>query len=136
MERPLEGKVAVVAGGTRGAGRGISVELGAAGATVYVTGRSSRSGLSPIGRPETIEETAEMVEEQGGRGIAVRVDHSRPGALRVGEDQARVLPAGGLHALLALAGAVALEDLDHAGPDPNTPLLNGRDRVRSYYMHS
>jgi NAD(P)-dependent dehydrogenase (short-subunit alcohol dehydrogenase family) len=77
MEQPLEGKVAMVAGGTRGAGRGISVELGAAGATVYVTGRSSRSGLSPIGRPETIEETAEMVEEQGGRGIAVRVDHSR-----------------------------------------------------------
>ena len=78
MERSLEGKVAVVAGGTRGAGRGISVELGAAGATVYVTGRSSRSGLSPIGRPETIEETAEMVEEQGGRGIAVRVYHSLP----------------------------------------------------------
>jgi len=78
LERSLEGKVAVVAGGTRGAGRGISVELGAAGATVYVTGRSSRSGLSPIGRPETIEGTAEMVEAQGGRGIAVRVDHSRP----------------------------------------------------------
>jgi NAD(P)-dependent dehydrogenase (short-subunit alcohol dehydrogenase family) len=78
MEQPLEGKVAIVAGGTRGAGRGISVELGAAGATVYVTGRSSRSGLSPIGRPETIEETAEMVEERGGRGIAVRVDHSLP----------------------------------------------------------
>ena len=78
MARSLEGKVAVVAGGTRGAGRGISVELGAAGATVYVTGRSSRAGLSPIGRPETIEETAEMVEAQGGRGIAVRVDHSEP----------------------------------------------------------
>jgi NAD(P)-dependent dehydrogenase (short-subunit alcohol dehydrogenase family) len=78
MGRPLEGKVAVVAGGTRGAGRGISVELGAAGATVYVTGRSSRAGLSPIGRPETIEETAEMVEAQGGRSIAVRVDHSEP----------------------------------------------------------
>ena len=78
MERPLEGRIAVVAGGTRGAGRGISVELGAAGATVYVTGRSSRVGLSPIGRPETIEETAEMVKTQVGRGIAVRVDHSRP----------------------------------------------------------
>jgi NAD(P)-dependent dehydrogenase (short-subunit alcohol dehydrogenase family) len=72
MGRALEGKVAVVAGGTRGAGRGISVELGVAGATVYVTGRSSRSGLSPIGRPETIEETAEMVEEQGGRRCAKR----------------------------------------------------------------
>ena len=78
MERPLEGKIAVVAGGTRGAGRGISVELGAAGATVYVTGRSSRARLSPTGRPETIEETAEMVDAQGGWGIAVRVDHSRP----------------------------------------------------------
>jgi NAD(P)-dependent dehydrogenase (short-subunit alcohol dehydrogenase family) len=82
MERPLEGRIAVVAGGTRGAGRGISVELGAAGATVYVTGRSSRAGLSPMGRPETIEETAEMVEAQGGRGIAVRVDHSRPEEVR------------------------------------------------------
>ena len=78
MGRPLEGKVAVVAGGTRGAGRGISVELGAAGAIVYVTGRSSRSGLSPIGRPETIEETAAMVEAQGARAIPVRVDHSHP----------------------------------------------------------
>jgi NAD(P)-dependent dehydrogenase (short-subunit alcohol dehydrogenase family) len=93
MERPLEDKVAVVAGGTRGAGRGISVELGAAGATVYVTGRSSRiAKLSPIGRPETIEETAEMVEAQGGRGIAVRVDHSEPEQVeeffeRVGEEQ-------------------------------------------------
>jgi len=93
MERPLEDKVAVVAGGTRGAGRGISVELGAAGATVYVTGRSSRiAGLSPIGKLETIEETAEMVEAQGGRGIAVRVDHSEPEQVeeffeRVGEEQ-------------------------------------------------
>ncbi len=83
MERRLEGKVAVVAGGTRGAGRGISVELGAAGATVYVTGRTSReNGRSPMGRPETIEETAEMVEATGGRGIAVRVDHSRPEQVR------------------------------------------------------
>lgn len=76
MERGLEGKIAVVAGGTRGAGRGISVELGAAGATVYVTGRTSRDGRSPMGRPETIEGTAEMVSANGGKGIAVRVDHS------------------------------------------------------------
>jgi len=93
MERRLEGKVAVVAGGTRGAGRGISVELGAAGATVYVTGRTSReNGRSPMGRPETIEETAEMVEAAGGRGIATRVDHSRPEQVealfeRVAEEQ-------------------------------------------------
>jgi NAD(P)-dependent dehydrogenase (short-subunit alcohol dehydrogenase family) len=75
MEWPLEGKVALVAGGTRGAGRGISVQLGAAGATVYVTGRTSGSGRSEMDRPETIEETAALVDEAGGRGIAVRVDH-------------------------------------------------------------
>lgn len=71
----LEGKVALVAGGTRGAGRGIAVELGAAGATVYVTGRTTRSQQSEYGRPETIEETAAMVSAAGGNGIAVQVDH-------------------------------------------------------------
>ena len=74
----LEGKVAVVAGGTRGAGRGIAMALGAEGATVYVTGRSSRfSGPSAMARPETIEETAELVTAAGGNGIAIRIDHSR-----------------------------------------------------------
>lgn len=71
----LQGKVALVAGGTRGAGRGIAVELGAAGAAVYVTGRSTRAQQSEYARPETIEETAEMVTAAGGRGIAVQVDH-------------------------------------------------------------
>ena len=71
----LEGKVALVAGATRGAGRGIAVELGAAGATVYVTGRTTRTQPSDYQRPETIEETAELVTAQGGKGIAVRVDH-------------------------------------------------------------
>jgi NAD(P)-dependent dehydrogenase (short-subunit alcohol dehydrogenase family) len=75
---PLEGKVAVVAGGTRGAGRGISIALGELGATVYVTGRTTREQSSPMKRPETIEETAELVTEAGGEGIPVRVDHSRP----------------------------------------------------------
>ena len=74
----LEGRVALVAGGTRGAGRGISVELGAAGATVYVTGRTTRERRSPMNRPETIEETSELVDAAGGRGIPVRVDHSQP----------------------------------------------------------
>ena len=82
MAPRLEGKVALVAGGTRGAGRGISTELGAAGATVYVTGRSTRGRRSEYGRPETIEETAELVDEAGGRGIAVRTDHLEPDEVR------------------------------------------------------
>ncbi|MFG2089011.1 SDR family oxidoreductase [Spirillospora sp. NPDC048824] len=79
MSRALKGKTALVAGGTRGAGRGIAAELGAAGATVYVTGRSTRSARSEMDRPETIEETAELVTAAGGEGIAVPVDHLDPG---------------------------------------------------------
>jgi len=75
MAPKLRGKVALVAGGTRGAGRGIAVELGAAGATVYVTGRSTREGRSEYDRPETIEDTADLVDRAGGQGIPVRVDH-------------------------------------------------------------
>jgi NAD(P)-dependent dehydrogenase (short-subunit alcohol dehydrogenase family) len=71
----LEGKVALVAGATRGAGRGIAVELGAAGATVYCTGRSTRTQRSEMNRPETIEETAALIDQAGGHGIAVAVDH-------------------------------------------------------------
>ena len=71
----LEGKVALVAGATRGAGRGIAVELGAAGATVYVTGRTTREQTSEYARPETIEETAELITKAGGRAIAIQVDH-------------------------------------------------------------
>ena len=78
MIRMLEGKVALVAGATRGAGRGIAVELGAAGATVYVTGRSTRNQRSEYNRPETIEETADLVRQAGGQGIAVQVDHLDP----------------------------------------------------------
>lgn len=77
--QPLQGKIAVVAGATRGAGRGIACMLGEAGATVYCTGRSTRGNLaSGSQRPETIDETAEMVTAFGGKGIAVRVDHSVP----------------------------------------------------------
>jgi NAD(P)-dependent dehydrogenase (short-subunit alcohol dehydrogenase family) len=75
---PLNGKVALVAGATRGAGRGIAIELGAAGATVYVTGRTTRTQRSEYNRPGTIEETAELVSNAGGRGIAVQVDHLDP----------------------------------------------------------
>ncbi|MFL6078116.1 MAG: SDR family NAD(P)-dependent oxidoreductase [Mycobacteriales bacterium] len=89
----LRGQVALVACATRGAGRGTAVELGAAGATVYVTGRTSRTGArSPVGRAETIEETAELVTAAGGTGIAVRCDHQVPAevaalARRIAEEQ-------------------------------------------------
>jgi NAD(P)-dependent dehydrogenase (short-subunit alcohol dehydrogenase family) len=82
MSRPLDGKVALVAGATRGAGRGIAVELGAAGATVYVTGRTTRMQQSEYARPETIEETGELVTAAGGNGIAVAVDHLDPLAVQ------------------------------------------------------
>jgi NAD(P)-dependent dehydrogenase (short-subunit alcohol dehydrogenase family) len=88
---PLQGKIALVAGATRGAGRGIAIALGEAGATVYCTGRSSRksSRKSPkktsqgkSRRPETIEETAELVTAAGGRGIPIRVDHTIPAEVK------------------------------------------------------
>jgi NAD(P)-dependent dehydrogenase (short-subunit alcohol dehydrogenase family) len=82
MGKPLEGKVALVAGATRGAGRGIAVQLGAAGATVYVTGRTTRTQPSEMQRPETIEETAALVDAAGGHGIAVQVDHLVPEEVR------------------------------------------------------
>ena len=75
-EKGLTGQVAVVAGATRGAGRGIARALGEAGATVYCTGRSVRGNPSPYDRPETIEETAGMIKAAGGKAIAVRVDHT------------------------------------------------------------
>src|SRR6266403_651371 len=82
QRKVLKGKIALVAGATRGAGRGIAIALGEAGATVYCTGRSSRKRTrgrpATPGRPETIEETAELVTAAGGRGIAVRVDHTKP----------------------------------------------------------
>lgn len=91
--KPLTGKIAVVAGATRGAGRGIAVMLGAAGATVYCTGRSVRGAASDINRTETIEETAEMVTARGGIGIPVRCDHTREEEVkalfeRIAEEQA------------------------------------------------
>jgi NAD(P)-dependent dehydrogenase (short-subunit alcohol dehydrogenase family) len=98
-----------VAGATRGAGRGIAVQLGAAGATVYVTGRTTRLQRSEMNRPETIEETAELVDAAGGRGIAVQVDHLVP-------DQVRDLVAridreqGRLHVLVNdIWGATTME---------------------------
>ena len=82
MTTSLAGKVALVAGATRGAGRGIAVQLGAAGATVYVTGRTTGSRRSEMDRPETIEETAALVDKAGGHGIAIQVDHLVPDEVR------------------------------------------------------
>ncbi|MCX5207857.1 SDR family oxidoreductase [Kitasatospora sp. NBC_00240] len=98
--RPLAGRVALVAGGTRGGGRGIAVELGAAGATVYVSGRSSAAGRSELGRAETIEETAERVTAAGGLGIPVRTDHSRPAEVRALVDRIAAEQDGRLDVLV------------------------------------
>jgi NAD(P)-dependent dehydrogenase (short-subunit alcohol dehydrogenase family) len=80
--KPLQGKIALVAGATRGCGRAIAVQLGTAGATVYATGRSTRDHRSELDRPETIEETAQLIEDAGGHGIAVAVDHLVPQQVR------------------------------------------------------
>ncbi|MDJ0591141.1 MAG: SDR family oxidoreductase [Pleurocapsa sp. MO_226.B13] len=95
MNRVLKGKIALVAGATRGAGRGIATELGAAGAVVYVTGRTTRDRRSEYNRPETIEETADLVARAGGKGIAVRVDHLDPAQVkalvkRIEDEQGRL----------------------------------------------
>src|SRR5262245_3995836 len=99
MDRDLSGKVALVAGATRRAGRGLAVQLGACGATVYCTGRTTRSQRSEMNRPETIEETAELVGAAGGRGIAVRVDHLEPEQVRALVERI-VLEQGCLHILV------------------------------------
>ena len=72
----LKDRIAVVAGATRGAGRGIAVSLGEAGATVYCTGRSVTGQSATAGRPETVDETAAQVTARGGTGIAAQVDHT------------------------------------------------------------
>jgi NAD(P)-dependent dehydrogenase (short-subunit alcohol dehydrogenase family) len=106
---PLEGKVALVAGASRAAGRGIAVELGAAGATVYCTGRTSGTERSEMDRSETIEETAALVDEAGGRGIAVRVDHLVPAEVAALVEQIDA-EQGALHILVNdIFGATKME---------------------------
>jgi NAD(P)-dependent dehydrogenase (short-subunit alcohol dehydrogenase family) len=112
--KPLRDRIAVVAGATRGAGRGIARALAEAGALVYCTGRSTRGYASPYNRPETIDETVEMIEAAGGRAIAVRVDHTVEDQVRalfhrVQEEQGR---------LDILADSVAGQDMLLAGWEP------------------
>ncbi|GAE09487.1 transcription regulator [Paenibacillus sp. JCM 10914] len=97
---PLQGKVAVVAGSTRGAGRAIAVALGAAGATVYCTGRSTRRQASDLQRSETIEDTADMVTERGGIGIAVQCDHTSEAQVKALFQQVREEQDGRLDILV------------------------------------
>jgi NAD(P)-dependent dehydrogenase (short-subunit alcohol dehydrogenase family) len=112
--RPLAGAVALVAGGTRGGGRGIAVELGTAGATVYVTGRSSSAGRSNLDRPETIEQTAAAVTAAGGRGVSVRTDHSRPDQVRALIDRIAAEQNGRLDLLVnCVWGGDPLTDWEH-----------------------
>lgn len=121
MSSPLKGRVALVAGATRGAGRGIAAALGEAGATVVCTGRSSRSGSdgSDYDRAETIEETAELVTALGGTGTAVQVDHLDPDQVRALADRLR-RDFGHIDLLVnAIWGA---EELKGSPPTWNTPI--------------
>lgn len=100
IEKPLDGRVAVVAGGARGAGRGISIALGELGCTVYVTGRTSRDFTSELGRKETIEETAEKVSQVGGKGVPIRADHADPEQVKSLFAQVKKESNGGLDILV------------------------------------
>lgn len=138
-KQPLAGKVALVAGGTRGGGRGIAVALGSAGATVYVTGRSSRAGRSDIERPETIEETAEQITAAGGTGIAVRTDHSRPEDVRALVDRISAQQSGRLDILVnSVWGGDPLTDWEHPlwEQDLDTGLRLLRQAVETHVITS
>src|ERR1700736_5628630 len=121
--RPLAGRVALVAGATRGAGRGVARALGEAGATVYCTGRSVKGRPSPYKRPQTIDETAAMINDAGGQAIAVRVDHSVESEVkallgRIARTHKRidvmVDSVAGEHPLMKRYGFMWQADLTHA----------------------
>jgi len=135
----LAGKVALVAGGTRGGGRGIAVELGAAGATVYVTGRSSSQGRAGMDRPETIEETAAQVTKAGGTGISVRTDHSDPGQVQALTDRIAAEQDGRLDILVnSVWGGDPLADWEHPlwEQDLDTGLRLLRQAVETHIITS
>ncbi len=137
--QPLTGKIALVAGGTRGGGRGIAVALGAAGATVYVTGRSSIAGRSDMDRPETIEATAEQVTAAGGTGIPVRTDHSRPEEVRALVDRIATEQQGRLDLLVnSVWGGDHLTDWEHPlwEQDLDTGLRLLRQAVETHVITS
>jgi NAD(P)-dependent dehydrogenase (short-subunit alcohol dehydrogenase family) len=137
--RPLAAAVALVADGTRGGGRGIAVELGAAGATVYVTGRSSSAGRSDLDRPETIEQTADAVNAAGGRGIPVRTDHSRHDQVRALIDRIAAEQNGRLDLLVnCVWGGDPLTDWEHPlwQQDLETGLRLVRQAVETHVITS
>jgi NAD(P)-dependent dehydrogenase (short-subunit alcohol dehydrogenase family) len=119
-DRPLAGRVCLVAGATRGAGRGIAVALGAAGATVYATGRSTRAQRSEYDRTESIEETAELVRAAGGTGIWAQVDHLEP-------DQVRARWNGQSVSSGQLARDYGFTDTDGSRPDAWRYLVEVQD---------
>lgn len=137
--QPLTGTITLVAGGTRGGGRGIAVALGAAGATVYVTGRSSIAGRSDMDRPETIEATAEQVTAAGGTGIPVRTDHSRPEEVRALVDRIATEQQGRLDLLVnSVWGGDHLTDWEHPlwEQDLDTGLRLLRQAVETHVITS
>ncbi|RKE17611.1 SDR family oxidoreductase [Streptomyces sp. TLI_171] len=137
--RPLNGRVALVAGGTRGGGRGIAVELGAAGATVYVTGRSSTGGRSDLDRPETVEQTAALVTAAGGHGIPVRTDHSDPAQVRALVERIAADQDGRLDLLVnSVWGGDPLTDWEHPlwEQDLDTGLRLLRQAVETHVITS